>query len=100
MAQALLLFHFDFSDTVCWLGGDYTYDHINHDAINGTLTALHSVNQGPLYHTHNFDRVLHSFLHGVSENAIYICSQLDVLARNLYNNHSGSIPHLEKFFRK
>ena len=100
MAHALLLFHFDFGDLIRWLGGDYTHDHINHEAINDALTALHSVDQGPLYPKHNFDRVLHSFLHGVPDNAVYLCSQQDVLARNLYNNHLGSIPHLEQMLSK
>ena len=99
-ARVLLLFHFDFGDLVRWLGGDYTHDYINHVAINDALTALHSVDQGPLYPQHNFDRVLHSFFHGVPDNAVYLCSQRDVLARNLYNNHSGYIPRLERMLSK
>ena len=100
MAQAFLLFHFDFGDLVRWQGGDYTHDHINHKAINVALTALHSVDQGPLYLTHNFDRVIYSFLHGVPDNVVYLCFQRDVLARNIYNDHSGSIPHLEQMLSK
>ena len=40
MCKVLLLFHFDFGNLVRWLGGDYTYDHIDHDSIKETFVTL------------------------------------------------------------
>ena len=75
MCKALLLFHFDFGDLVRWLGGDYTHDHIDHDSTKEALVALRSVQQGEFYPKQNFDRVFHSFIHGVPDNAAYFLQQ-------------------------
>ena len=100
MCKALLLFHFDFGDLVRWLGGDYTHDHIDHDSTKEALVALRSVQQGEFYPKQNFDRVFHSFIHGVPDNAAYECTIKDVLARNLYNSHAGSQLYLTSMLSK
>ena len=100
MCKVLLLFHFDFGNLVRWLGGDYTYDHIDHDSIKETFVTLRSVKQGDLYPKHNFDRVLRLFLHGVPDNAAYECTIKDVLARNFYNSHAGSQSYLTSMLSK
>ena len=93
VSKILLLCDFDFGHFQRFMGGIYTGDYLDFDAIDAAITALRAVPHVPGLPIQDFDRIHHSLHHGFPISHHFQSPRSHCLQRNLYNNHSSIVGH-------
>jgi len=93
VSKILLLCDFDFGHFQRFMGGIYTGDYLDFDAIDAAITALRAVPHVPGLPIQDFDRIQHSLHNGFPISHHFQSPRSHCLQRNLYNNHSSIVGH-------
>jgi len=88
IAKILLLCDFNFGLFQRFMGGTYTGDYLDFDAIDAAILELSTVPSSPDLPSQDFVRVKHILHHGFPMAKHFRSSRSDCIQRNLYNNHS------------
>ena len=89
----LIICNFDVGIFVRSLGGHYTGDFNDLDAIDDAISDLRSVVPHAQNPPIDFDKATHTLHHGFPRDANFHCRREDTLFRNLYDNHSTIDDH-------
>ena len=100
LAAALLVLDFSVGDLLRWMGGVYTHAHINLGPIKRAVDEARSYPPSPGAPVVDFDRALHVLEHGAPIRASYVCRRIDVLQRNVYDNHASIGDEADAVFAK
>ena len=100
LAHLLLLCDFNVGLLIRTLGGNYTSEFLDYSTIDACLAKLATIPSGAGEPKHNFKLLHHLFHNHVPFQANFRCSRQDTLARNKYNNHQASDPHLPSIRQK
>ena len=95
MGAALLSFDFDYGDLVRWLGGEYTNQHRDWDALQRQMDIAMEHPQRPGYPGLQPEIAMKSFREGVPLKGHYSCTRSDFERRVAYDNHKPLDAHLE-----
>ena len=87
MSAALLRFDFSPADLVRWLGGDYTQEYLDFDALEAFLRPLQGVQPRPGQPPVDLDLALRVLREGSPLTGDFWCRRADLYARNLHDNH-------------
>ena len=87
LAIALLRFNFVYPHLIRWLGGVYTYEHRDFDAVFDLIdmAKTHKVPEG--YPPVDYERAYKMFTVGAPVESHFQCSFESALLRERYNNH-------------
>ena len=95
MAAALLSFDFDYGDLVRWLGGEYTNQHRDWDALQRHFDIALGHAQRPGYPALEPEIAIKSFREGVPLEGHFLSKRADFEARMAYDNHPPLAANLE-----
>lgn len=93
LAPWFLLSDFDPGLFTRSLGGHYTGDFSQFDAIDEAISSLHTIPHNEEEPPINFENASHLLHHGFPRIGHFTCDRNDTLARNLYDNHSSIEEH-------
>ena len=93
IATILLLCDFSVGELIRFLGGNYTGNFIDYPQLDHTLSILESIPPHESQPRHNFKALETLYHQGAPLRGVYSCSLQDMLARNIYDNHSAARPH-------
>ena len=93
LAPWFLLSDFDLGLFTRSLGGHYTGDFSQFDAIDEAISSLHTIPHNEEEPPINFENASHLLHHGFPRIGHFTCNRNDTLARNLYDNHSSIEEH-------
>jgi len=89
ISKLLLLCDFDFGHFQRFMGGIYTGNFLDFDAIDAAILELRSVPHVPGLPIQDFDRISHSLHHGFPIKHHFQSPRSHCLQRNLYDNHTS-----------
>jgi hypothetical protein len=87
MACALLRFDFHHGDLIRWLGGEYTNEFRDWEAVFDAVDIVRDCPPLPGYPLVDVDRAYRLATQGAPLAGIFECAFSETAFRNLYNNH-------------
>jgi len=93
ISKLLLLCDFEFGHFQRFMGGIYTGNFLDFDAIDAAISELSTVPHVPGLPIQDFTRIRHSLHHGFPIKHHFQSPRSDCLQRNLYDNHTSIDGH-------